>query len=271
MDDLTNLISNIREVHRRRQQVVRARRRRETEIIGLCRRILNRPPTKEDKRRTFRKWVQCTQESAPSVAVTWMLDTYLDQHAVFAVEQKQLDRQLEGLAAQDPLAEFQTVPMLGLLSIGQIRGEIGDFTCYANPAKVWARAGVGIKNGMIQRRAKDKALAELFGFNPERRAIFYTISENVGVKSGRCTPKPYYRSVYEGRREHTAETHADWSKGHAFADAKRYTVKRLLRDMWQSEYRRSHGAVGDGNHRLYDIQARPVPPNCAPVLLEERG
>jgi hypothetical protein len=195
-----------------------------------------------------------------------MLDTYLDQHAVFVAENKQLDRQLEGLAAKHPLGiEFQTIPMLGLLSISQIIGEIGDFTCYANPAKVWARAGMGLKDGMIQRRAKDKALADLFGFSPERRAIFYTISENVGVKSGRCTPKPYYRTVYEARREHTAETHPDWSKGHAFADAKRITGKRLLREMWKSEYRRSHGAVGDGDQAKADIPARVVPPDCAPT------
>lgn len=43
-----------------------------------------------------------------------------------------------------------------------------------------------------------------------------------------------YRAVYDQRREHTAETHPDWTPGHSHNDALRILSKRILRDLWRA-------------------------------------
>lgn len=43
-----------------------------------------------------------------------------------------------------------------------------------------------------------------------------------------------YRAAYLARREHTAQTHPDWTDGHSHNDALRVTSKRILRDLWRA-------------------------------------
>ena len=47
-------------------------------------------------------------------------------------------------------------------------------------------------------------------------------------------PGTEYRAVYDQRREHTAETHPDWTPGHSHNDALRILSKRILRDLWRA-------------------------------------
>lgn len=47
-------------------------------------------------------------------------------------------------------------------------------------------------------------------------------------------PASEYRAVYDHRRQHTAETHPDWTPGHSHNDALRVTAKRILRDLWRA-------------------------------------
>jgi hypothetical protein len=48
-----------------------------------------------------------------------------------------------------------------------------------------------------------------------------------------------YRAVYLERREHTAVTHPEWTKGHSHNDAMRIASKAILRDLWR-EAKRLH-------------------------------
>jgi hypothetical protein len=48
-----------------------------------------------------------------------------------------------------------------------------------------------------------------------------------------------YRTVYVGRRAHTAITHPEWTPGHSHNDALRIASKAILRDLWR-EAKRLH-------------------------------
>ena len=47
-------------------------------------------------------------------------------------------------------------------------------------------------------------------------------------------PTSPYRAIYDARREHTAETHPDWTPGHSHNDALRIVSKAVLRDLWRA-------------------------------------
>ena len=44
--------------------------------------------------------------------------------------------------------------------------------------------------------------------------------------------KSPYRKVYDERRDHTAQTHPDWTAGHSHNDALRRVAKAVLKDLW---------------------------------------
>jgi hypothetical protein len=46
-----------------------------------------------------------------------------------------------------------------------------------------------------------------------------------------CSP---YRVVYDLRKRHTANTHAEWTDGHRHQDAMRIASKELLKDLWRA-------------------------------------
>lgn len=67
-----------------------------------------------------------------------------------------------------------------------------------------------------------------------------------------CSP---YRVVYDERKRHTQETHAeDWTDGHRHQDALRVTAKRILRDLWRVA-RDLHGEAGE------DVPTEQTPPD----------
>lgn len=49
------------------------------------------------------------------------------------------------------------------------------------------------------------------------------------IEGCKCSP---YRIAVDERRQHTAGTHPEWTKGHSLADAQRVAAKLLLKNLW---------------------------------------
>lgn len=155
------------------------------------------------------------------------------------------------LARQLPLYRYFVEPINGLgpLGFAQILGEAGDLTTYSNPAKLWKRMGVAVINGQRQRRVTGAEALE-HGYSPQRRSILWNIGDALLKKQN------VYKDVYDARkvsetqkalqegltvlpqaqidRLPAAKKKQHRSLGHIHARAKRYTEKRLLRDLWRA-------------------------------------
>lgn len=151
--------------------------------------------------------------------------------------------------AAAPLVE--TVAGFDYLGLAVIVGECGDLGGYANPGKLWKRCGLAPFQGAAAStwRRKGGLSAEdwqAIGFKPSRLGqIFGVVTTPLFFSKA----KNKYGAIYQTRREHTAATHPDWSKGHSDNDARRYITKRLLKDIWR--------AWRDSTHRVQTIGDLP--------------
>ena len=113
---------------------------------------------------------------------------------------------------------------------------------YPNPAALWTRFGVGLKDGKIQRRvagrrdgrrskAEKVAEAVRFGFSPKRRAILHNLGECLMKRN-----KGDYKKLYDERKALETEKLAGEKtvKMHAHKRALRYMEKRFLTDLWRA-------------------------------------
>jgi hypothetical protein len=65
-------------------------------------------------------------------------------------------------------------------------------------------------------------------WNAEARMRVWLVAQSC-IKN---TNSPY-RSVYDARRERTAETHPEWTPGHSHNDALRIVAKAIVKDLWR--------------------------------------
>lgn len=108
---------------------------------------------------------------------------------------------------------------------GSDRVLVADPPFARNVAKLWAYCGHGDPN---RKRAKGMTAPEAARLgNPRAKMLTHLLAEAV-IKSS----NPDYRIVYDTRRETTAVTHPDWSKGHSHNDALHLVGKEILRDLW---------------------------------------
>lgn len=108
---------------------------------------------------------------------------------------------------------------------GSDRVLVADPQFARNVAKLWAYCGHGDPN---RKRAKGMTAPEAARLgNPRAKMLTHLLAEAV-IKSS----NPDYRIVYDARRETTAVTHPDWSKGHSHNDALHLVGKEILRDLW---------------------------------------
>jgi hypothetical protein len=108
---------------------------------------------------------------------------------------------------------------------GSDRVLVADPPFVRNVAKLWAYCGHGDPN---RKRAKGMTALEAARLgNPRAKMLTHLLAEAV-IKSS----NPDYRIVYDTRRETTAVTHPDWSKGHSHNDALHLVGKEILRDLW---------------------------------------
>ena len=108
--------------------------------------------------------------------------------------------------------------------------------CFDTVSKLWAYAGMAIKNGEIQRMKK----GEQGNYSPLFKVLMWKIGESF-VKSGKS-----YKALYDsykarlrirqperpGEGANTAKKGGKWSDGHLHAMAKRYVAKMFLRDVY---------------------------------------
>lgn len=110
---------------------------------------------------------------------------------------------------------------------GTDRVLVADPPFLRNVAKLWAYCGHGDPS---RKRAKGMSAAQAASLgNPRAKMIVHLLAEAV-IKSA----NEDYRIVYDARREATAVTHPDWSKGHSHNDALHIVAKEILRDLWRA-------------------------------------
>jgi hypothetical protein len=137
-----------------------------------------------------------------------------------------LMRQLVRLMKGTPLGDWQqATPALGS-SILFLLGLMPHMLEFHSVAAVWKYTGLHVsEDGEAPRRKKGVKL----GWSPRLRS-YAIIWVALPCTKNRASP---YRTVYDRRRAHTAETHPDWPIGHSHADALRITAKAVLRDAWR--------------------------------------
>lgn len=139
-----------------------------------------------------------------------------------------VERELVALAKQLPAIAFvESVHGFGALGLAQIVGEAGDLSNYANPAKLWKRMGLAVINGKSQRRVAGVGALEQ-GYSPIRRSIIFVIGDSLLKKQNA------YRELYLTRKAFEQSKVPDGSKMLWHRRAHRYAEKRLLRDLWRA-------------------------------------
>lgn len=181
------------------------------------------------------------REAAASVAALPLHDA----RDLIKERRRAWDKALERQARELPVKAWAAgVRGLGVLSLGQIIGETGDLSLYANPAKVWKRMGLAVIDGERQRKHSDPELAALHGYDPTRRALMYVVADNL-VKLNDGAYRAYYDAEKARQREKCPEARA----AAVDARARRHLAKRLLRDLWRAW--RTNGALSP-SVRMFD-------------------
>jgi hypothetical protein len=161
----------------------------------------------------------------------------------------EIESEMERLARLLPAYSFvKGIRGFGDKAFAVLIGEAGDLSKYPKDEKLWSRLGLAPYQGKAfsQWRAKGGLSADEWvgaRYNPKRRAEIYACIEvplgnlqmESAAKSETTFGKPIgpYGEVYVRRREHTAVTHPDWSKGHSRGDALRVMVKAVVSDLWR--------------------------------------
>jgi len=123
---------------------------------------------------------------------------------------------------------------IGEKQAARLLAAIGDpywNTLYDRPrtvSELWAYCGY--KPG----QKRQKGVKSNWSSTAKMRA--YLIAEKVMMLG-----HPIYRPLYDARRDHTALTNPEWSKGHSHNDALRIVAKEILADLWR-EAKRIHEA-----------------------------
>jgi hypothetical protein len=157
------------------------------------------------------------------------------------------------LAQSLPVYDWKkTVKGFGELGLAVIVAETGDLSNYATVSKVWKRLGLAPYQGKAAstwnvpkwRGAQTLTSQDWInlGYRKQRRAEVHVFLEKKfimkqieskaksGMPFGRGKTK--YGVVYVNRRIRTAETHPEWTDGHAQKDAWRVMSKAVIKDLW---------------------------------------
>lgn len=259
---LADVLSQLREYHRQRQDYHQTEKSLTLRIKSIQRRrhasVCPNPPSGNARK------CKCDE------AVIYPEIQKDDAHLYPIEASRLLFEQLRGARAtpqatgrarkQGPEVEMTRLAMLlpvwpwakaiagfGALGLAQIIAECGDLSKYSDPAKVWARMGLGRyrrEDGEWERQQKAAGQnGVLAQYNPRRRSLMYCIGECI-VKQG-----DVYRALYLERKTYEATKPAcgtykckgdHCTPGHAHNRAKRYMEKRLLRDLWR-EWKKAKG------------------------------
>lgn len=231
---LADILSSLRELHRERQDFHSAEKRMTLQVKAIQRRLHARACPLGPGRK------KCGCEGVYDV-VTPTVDTLTAIRDGLNAQRKRPEKAMQKLAEQLPVWEWwESTRGLGALGLAQIIAECGDLAQYGNPAKLWKRMGLGMyqrTDGQWERQRKAEGdNGVLAGYSPTRRSIMFVLGESI-IKAGGP-----YREVYDQRKVLEAEkpacgrakcTGEHCQPGHIHNRAKRYTEKRLLKDLWR--------------------------------------
>lgn len=218
------LVVEIEQLWRMRQRWHRAEKSLILQGKAIC-----RSWTDGDKDAADKLFAAAAKGAAADPHVEMALMPFLSAIDRFGTERAAIEKRLRQLARSHPLWLWVAeVKGFGPLNLAAIIGEAGEIGSYRNPSCLWKRMGLAVIDGGRQRRVANVDAAAIHGYSPQRRCVAYLLGDTL-IKAGDGCP---YRPVYAARREHTAVSHPDWSKGHSHSDAARYMVKRVLKDLW---------------------------------------
>lgn len=233
--------------HRRREDFIRAR----TALTNQAKAIVRGLSRCDDcsyklcapcQKRAQEMWKQLEAESFESPALLTAFGPFLASIGLMTSAIQAEERHMKQLVKELPVyAWAEGIKGLGTVSLGQLIGEAGDLSNFANPAKLWKWFGV---HAGAERRTRGQQL----GHSPQRRSILWRIGDSACVKA-----KGPYRAIYDARKARELEkAHEEGltvvpaakipkgkqdeyrSEGHVHLRAKRYAEKRLLTDLWKA-------------------------------------
>ena len=165
--------------------------------------------------------------------------------------EKGLDKKMDELLPQHPWSEYLLKirgvgPVIASSIIGELDGAIyghiekdstekpelrGYGREFERTSDLWAFAGYAVKDG----KAAKRKTGETSAWNNYLKLACYKFSENQ-IKQGTT-----YRKVYDDRKLFEQTNHAELTKGHIHARAKRYMIKKFLSDI-------KHDLVDQSDH-----------------------
>ncbi len=131
----------------------------------------------------------------------------------------------------------------GAKTMSKLLAVWGNPSDFPTVAKSWKRLGLGLVkiNGKWERtrKSRDKKLAKIYGYSPRRRSIVWEIEDSLFKSGG----DGKYRTMFLARREYEKEMHPEIDhekpgkkgvpgRGFSYQRARRYMVKKFIRDMW---------------------------------------
>lgn len=152
---------------------------------------------------------------------------------------KDIEKRLKKMTRTLPVWPWAAdVRGLAEISLASIIGEAGDLSQYSSPAKLWKRMGVGLFDKgdgefVAQRKFANAEIAELAGYNPERRAALFVVGDCFIRAGGRGRVNPY-ATLYRWQRRKYRRRPEVKTKIHAHKMAHRWMEKRLLRNLWRA-------------------------------------
>lgn len=271
-DAAAHVVSQIIELWRQRQDLHRAEKSLTLQMRAICRRLAckgvpARELTVAEKKDADTLYKAALGEDGAQhrlmVAAFDFILPFSQARAVLEAKRGEAEKALKKMAKDAPAFEWADgIKNLGALSFAAIIGEAGDISKYGTVSKLWKRMGLAVINGERQRKiAGDAAL--LHGYSPQRRSVMWNVGCSLIGGMGRG-PRPgvgedislradltYYQKLfierlrYEATRDpekhakepvvnaKTGELRESFSKI-AWARAKRYAEKRLLKHLWRA-------------------------------------
>ncbi len=194
---------------------------------------------------------QAPENAAIAAEIADVIEAASDIVAAMDTPRNTAELAMKKLARKLPAYAFaKSVTGFGDLGFAVVVGAAGDIGNYATPDRLRRRLGLAPMAANGETRAmsnwKKGGLTAAdwteAGYNPRRRAAVFSCVEDslfraqwtgaAKSEDGQGKPKGRYGEVYARRRARTAETHPDWSKGHAHMDARRVMVQKLIDDLW---------------------------------------
>ncbi len=260
-ESFQNLIMIIRELHRQRDDLLRAEGNLTRQLKSIDRRAsvgqilsVTQSDSAEDARKSNggakdRLSIDSHIGNVSSLAAPALTAARVAIHENKLLIEKQLTKYAKQLPVWNSF--WEPIRGVGAMGLAQIIGEAGDLSNYTNPAKLWKRFGLAVMPDGQQRKHKDAALAELHGYSPHRRAVMHVIGDSM---LRNC--EGYWRKVYDDNKQRERDKAAaegltvapsakiqrmsvsdrakHRSDGHIHNRALRYLEKRLLKKLWQA-------------------------------------